>query len=75
MTTQQLLERIDVRSTTSYGHWKVTIRYRGKKYSCISNESLAVDRHMDDDSKGKLYTQKDALKILWNECKRKNNLY
>jgi hypothetical protein len=75
MTTQQLLERIDVRSTTSYGHWKVTIQYRGKKYSCISNDSLAYDRHLDEDSRGKLYTQKAALQTLWNECKRKNNLY
>jgi len=77
MTTQQLLERIDARKTTSYGHYRVTIQYRGKKYTCISNDSLAYDRHLDTEcwySRGKLYTQKEALQTLWNECKRKNNL-
>ena len=75
MTTQQFLERIDVRKTISYGHYKVTIQYKGRQYSCISTDSVAYDRHLDEDSRGKLYTQKAALQTLWNECKRKNNLY
>ena len=77
MTTAQLAQRIDVVSTTSYGHFKVTIEYRNKKYSCITNNAPAVDRHDDDDAKGRhykgIYTQKDALETLWSECKRKNN--
>jgi hypothetical protein len=75
MTTAQLLQRIDARKAMGYGSYKVTIEFRGKKYTCISNDSLAYDRHLDDDAKGKgIYTQKDALKSFWNECKRKNNL-
>jgi hypothetical protein len=76
MTTAQLLQRIDARTTTSYGHYKVTIQYRGKQYTCISTDSMAYDRYMDEDARGRgIYTQLDALKSFWNECKRKNNLF
>jgi hypothetical protein len=76
MTTAQLSSRIDARTTTSYGHYKVTIQYRGKQYSCISTDSMAYDRYMDEDAKGRgIYSQLDALKSFWNECKRKNNLF
>ena len=74
MTTQELLNRINVSKTSSYGHYKVTITFRNKKYNCISTNSVAYDRHLDEDSKG-IYTQKEALKTFWYECKRKNNLY
>jgi hypothetical protein len=78
MTVSELSQRINVVSTTSYGHFRVTIEYRNKKYSCITNNAPAVDRHDDDDAKGPhfkgIYTQKDALETLWSECKRKNNL-
>lgn len=73
MTTQELLSKIDVRKTIGYGSYKVTIEYRGKKYTCISNDSVAYDRHLDDDAK-RGYTMKDALKAFYNECKRRNNL-
>lgn len=75
MTTQELLNRIDACTTTSYGHYKVTIQYRGKKYSCITTNSEAYDRYNDEERKGnRYYSQLDALKDLWRECKRKNNL-
>lgn len=74
MTTAQLSSRIDARTTTSYGHYKVTIKYRGKQYSCITTNALAYDKYMDEDAKG-FYNQRRALLALWNECKRKNNLY
>lgn len=76
MTTAQLSQRIDARTTTSYGHYKVTIQYRGKQYSCISTDSMAYDRYMYKPlEKRGVYTQRDALKSFWNECKRKNNLF
>mgnify|MGYP000132211655 CR=1 FL=1 len=53
---------------------KVTIEYRGKQYSCTTTDSLAYDRYLDDDAKGKLYTARTACLALWRECKRKNNL-
>jgi hypothetical protein len=74
MTTAELFNRIDVRTTTSYGHYKVTIQFRGKQYSCTTTDSMACDRYNDEDAKRGFYTQRDALKSLWRECKRKNNL-
>jgi hypothetical protein len=74
MTTAQLSSRIDASRTSSYGHYKVTIQFRGKEYSCISSDSMAYDRYLDDDAKRGHYTQRDALTSFWNECKRKNNL-
>jgi len=73
MTTAQLSSRIDASRTSSYGHYKVTIQFRGKEYSCITTDALAYDRYLDDEAKG-FYTQKGACLALWNECKRKNNL-
>ena len=73
MTTSELSRRIEASTTTSYGHYKVTIKYRGKQYSCTSTDSMAYDRYNDEDSK--IGVQRDALKSFWNECKRKNNLY
>ena len=73
MTTAELLQRIIADKTSSYGHYKVTIIFRGKQYSCTSTNSMAYDRYNDEDApKG---VQKDALKSFWNECKRKNGLY
>lgn len=73
MSTSELQLRINVQTTTSYGHYKVTIHYKGKQYSCITTNALAYDRYLDDDAKG-FYTQRTACLALWNECKRKNNL-
>lgn len=79
MNTSELSQRVMVSGTSSYGHYKVEILYRGKWYKCTTNNSVAVDRHDDEDAKGphcqRICTQKEALKTLWNECKRKNNLY
>lgn len=73
MTLSELQQRIDVRHITSYGNYKVTIIYRGKKYWCITTDSLAVDCIWHDGAKF-FYTERTALLALWNECKRKNNL-
>lgn len=79
MNVSELSQRVMVSGTTSYGHYKVEILYRGKWYRCTTNNSVAVDRHDDEEAKGPnyqgIYTQKEALKSLYNECKRKNNLY
>ena len=73
MTTAQLSQRIIADRTSSYGHYKITIQYRGKQYSCTTTDSMAYDRYNDEDAQRGV--QIDALKSLWNECKRKNNLY
>lgn len=71
MTEQQLRERVDVHHSYSYGVYEVTIEYRGKKYHCRSNNSLAYDG-LDTGAYG--ITSKQAYQAFYDECKRKNNL-
>lgn len=79
MTAQELSNRITLHRS-GYGSYKVTIEYRGKKYTCHSNNSLAYDRitwyayDVPDRAVKDFYTYKGALKALWNECKRANGL-
>lgn len=73
MTLTELQQRVDVRPTSGYGHYKVTIEYRGKQYSCTTTDSMAVDCIWYGGAKF-FYTERKALVALWNECKRKNNL-
>ena len=61
------------------GCYFVQIYYRGRFYSCHSNNSLAWDRiHSDDTTPARaergFYTLKGALKSFYDECKQKNNL-
>ena len=76
MTTQELQSRIST-TPSGHGHFRVEIEFRGKNYSCITNNTLAVDCMYDDDiNQDRHYVSaKQALLALWNECKRKNNLY
>ena len=71
MTEQQLKERVDVHHTNSYGVYKVTIVYRGKKYHCSSHNCFAYDG-LDTGAYGR--TSKQAYQAFYNECKEKNNL-
>lgn len=75
MTTQELKSRITTRFS-GYGHYKVTIEYRGKEYSCITTNMSAIDRIGDDEVRLKDWypTEKQALLALWDECKLANNL-
>lgn len=73
MRLTELQQRINVQKTTSYGHYKVIIEYRGKRYYCTTTDSLAYDCIMFGGAKF-FYTERTALLALWRECKRKNNL-
>lgn len=78
MKTEELRSRIDIQSC-GYGSYKVTIEYRGKFYKCTSHNSLAYDRireceYVPDKAVKDFYTYKGALKSLWDECKRNNDL-
>lgn len=78
MTLQELKEKVNVRRANGYCSYEVTITYRGKEYHCHSNNSLAWDR-LDDDNYTDTYimggyTNKQAWKAFYDECKRKNNL-
>lgn len=76
MTTQELRHRVNV-TFEGYGHYKVTIKYRGKEYHCTSTNTIAVDRMRDDhnDSESCYPTPRQAMQALYDECKNKNNLY
>lgn len=56
-----------------YGTYRVTIYFRKKFYSCVSNNSLAYD-DMGEHENNSYYTSKQAYQAFWDECKRKNNL-
>lgn len=70
MKKEELQRKIRI-EWKGYSSYKITIEYRGKYYSCISNNSLAYDSLNSDNGE---YTEKQALCSFWNECKRKNNL-
>lgn len=67
-------------SFSGYGHFKISTTYRGKEYSAITTNTLAIDRYNDDDietavDNSKFYTTRNqAAKALYNEIKRKHNL-
>lgn len=79
MTTKQLESRISTR-WGCYGTHETTIEYRGKRYTCRTNNTLATDRisgyadEVSDKTVKGFYTYKGALKALWDECKRVNQL-
>lgn len=56
-----------------HGHFKVTIQYRGKTYSCVSTNTIMYDVIWHDD-KDCGYTRKQAFQSLYNYCKRKHQL-
>lgn len=77
MTLKEFKDKVDVTYSNSHGCYEVTINYRGKEYKCTTNDSMAFDvirSWIRDDIPAWGYTPKQAYQVLWNECKRKNNL-
>ena len=77
MTTSQLINRIEF-CKTGYGHFKITIMFRGKKHACTTTNTMAIDRMQDEDTRidkcAYYSTVKQAATALYNECKQANNL-
>jgi hypothetical protein len=74
MTLQQLRDKVNI-GTCLQGHFAVTITYRGKKYTCISTDTLAYDTIRGyGDGGNDYYTEKQAYQALYDHCKNKNNL-
>lgn len=76
MTLKQFQDKVTI-GTCLMGQIKVIIHYRGKVYSCKSNNTQAYDvirawLRWEDIPYG--YTPKQAYQALWNECKRANLL-
>lgn len=78
MTLQELKNKVESIVKIGYGQWKVTINYRGKKYSYITNNSMAVDATTLDDNevrRGRFYTtKKKGYESLYDDCLHFNRL-
>ncbi len=86
MTTTQLERKyigFDYKNC-GYGHARITMEDRGREYTYISQDMWdAIDRirerdyYLDSDKSHDGYgpTYKQALQSLWNECKKRFNLY
>lgn len=78
MTLKELKEKVRVERAKGYCSYLVTIKYRGKEYTCHSNNSLAWDRLNDDNFRDNhangFYTNKQAYMAFWIECMSKNGL-
>lgn len=78
MTLDKLTDKVTVTGAAS--NYKVAIEFRGKIYTCRSNNSLAMDRiheqsNLRDSQRGTDgLTLRQALEAFYNECKEKNNL-
>lgn len=74
MTTKELYDKMTI-GCCAGGQFTVTIEFRGKHYSCKSNDTMAYDCLRSHDGELVWYaSEKQALLALWNECKRANNL-
>jgi hypothetical protein len=73
MKTLNQLQKIVSFSFSGYGHYKVTIIYKGKEYKCTTTYMPAIDAARSGEKTMGL-TQKQAFLSLYNEVKRANNL-
>lgn len=78
MTAQDLYDRVTI-EWRGHGAYLVTIKYRGKKYTTVSNNSLAYYRIKTDDTSDNQrgyggYTLKGAYNYFYDLCKRRNDL-
>lgn len=66
--------KIEVKQTW-YGHWRVSMQYRGKQLSAITTNSMAIDDYnSDEDEKdGRILRKKRGYEYLKAEILRKNN--
>jgi hypothetical protein len=72
------MKQIDIQFS-GYGHFKVTTTYRGKQYSTVTTNTLAIDRYRNTDISDRAHaqmgqTRNQAATALYNEIKRANNL-
>lgn len=80
MKTRDLENKVVYVGVCLSGQFMIQIEYRGKRYGCRSNNTLAYDRYKNSDyflsDKQSMYgyTYKQALLAMYEECKRKNNL-
>jgi hypothetical protein len=72
-TLNQLIKIVSF-SFSGYGHYKVTIIYRGKEYKCTTTNIEAIDAAKEGDNEKGRPTRRQAFLRLYNEVKQANNL-
>ena len=72
-TLNQLIKIVSF-GFSGYGHYKVTIIYRGKEYKCTTTNMEAIDAAKEGDNEKGRPTRRQAFLSLYNEVKRANNL-
>ena len=60
---------------SGYGHWKITMEYRGKDISTTTTNSMAIDDYNCDEFEkdGRVLRKKRGYKQLKNELVRNKN--
>ena len=73
----QKMKNINI-TFSGYGHFKISTTVRGKEYSTVTTNTMAIDRYKDDETpatRGLFYnTRNQAAQALYNEIKTANNL-
>ena len=59
---------------SGYGHWKISMEYRNKEISCVTNNSTAIDDYRCDEFEkdGRELRKKRGFEQLKSELVRKN---
>lgn len=70
MTLRQLEDKVTI-GPVLQGHFKVTIEFRGKVYTCTSTDTMASDAIRYGDNRRE---RKQAFQSLYNYCKFYNRL-
>lgn len=81
MTLKELENKVSISRAGGHGQYRITIEYRGREYSCLSNNTLAYDSLPSISNAGGCWddtdlpmTRKQALQSFYDECKRENGL-
>lgn len=75
LTLAELRDRVKV-SRSGYGRYDVTITFRGRRYRCTSNNSLAYDMldWVPGESRHWYRTARQAWLAFYDEVKNENQL-
>lgn len=72
MTLYELKDRVNYIGPTFKGRFLVQIYYRQEYFKCYSANTLAKDAILSQERH--YYTEKQAYKALYDECKSANDL-
>lgn len=74
MTENELNEKVKVQWVSKYGCYLIEIRYYGKSYDCLSQNTTAVNAIRLKGGTGNYKSRKEALQALYDEVKSTHGL-